>query len=86
MDAIKHHAREALDLVCFSSPKEDCQTRANLSLCSSVSKEALAFKDIVYLVGVRVTVDRGDLSGLPAGNAYRGVRRFSQEFLHVMGG
>ena len=86
MDAIKHHARKALDLMHLAGPKVDCQAGADMLFCPAVSKEALAFQDVVDLVGAGMTVNGGDLPGLPAGNAYRGVGRFGEEFLHVMRG
>src|SRR6266849_3495622 len=84
LHAVEHHPRQRCDLVYLAGRKDDGIAGAELPLGAPIVEEAIAFDDVVDLVGARVAVDRRRLPRLPARDADVAPRCSRQALVHVM--
>src|SRR2546427_9631760 len=83
LDAIEHHAREALDAMHLAGREDDRVPGTQPHLRPSIVEEPFALQDVVDLVGPRAGMEGRRLPRLPADDADRTERGVGQGVVHV---
>src|SRR5262245_29298286 len=83
LDAIEHHARQALDPMHLAGREDDAGARTQAHLLAAIVEEAFTFHHVVDLVGVRVRMDGRCLTRLPAHDADRAMRGLGEKRVDV---